>query len=415
MTKSKLTTKILIGLVLGIIAGLLLSSIPNIATTYIKPFGDLFLNLIKMIIVPLVLASLVVGAASMGDMKKLGRVGGKTLAYYLLTTAIAVLIGLILGNVSQPGAGLELNVDISEVEAAKAPSIAETLVNMVPSNPIQAMVDANMLQIIVFALFLGVAITAIGEKGKPLYNFFDSLAEVMYKVTAFVMNFAPIGVFALITPVVATNGPSVLLPLLKVIIAVYLGCILHCLITYSTAVKIFAKMSPKKFFKGVISPATVAFSTSSSSGTLPVSMKAAQENLGVSESISSFVLPLGATINMDGTALYQGVCALFVAQIYGLDLSITQQLTIILTATLASIGTAGVPGAGFIMLTMVLQSVGLPLEGSALIAGIDRILDMVRTCVNVVGDLSASVVVSATEGELVDSETSNQHKKPQAQ
>lgn len=413
LKKSKLTTKILIGLFLGIIVGLLLSSIPDIATTYIKPFGDLFLNLIKMIIVPLVLSSLVIGAASMGDMKKLGRVGGKTLSYYLLTTAVAVFIGLLLGNIFQPGIGIEMDVDTSAVEAAEAPSIAKTLVNMVPSNPIQAMVDANMLQIIVFALFLGVAITAVGEKGKSLYNFFDSLAEVMYKVTAFVMNFAPIGVFSLITPVVATNGPSVLLPLLKVIIAVYLGCILHSLITYSTTVKIFGKMSPKKFFKAVLSPATVAFSTSSSSGTLPVSMKTAQEDLGVSESISSFVLPLGATINMDGTALYQGVCALFVAQIYGLDLTISQQLTIILTATLASIGTAGVPGAGFIMLTMVLQSVGLPLEGSALIAGIDRILDMARTSINVVGDLSASVVIAATEGELENPEAPN-YKKPQA-
>lgn len=410
MKESKLTTKILIGLILGILAGLLLNSTPNIATTYIKPFGDLFLNLIKMIIVPLVLSSLIVGAASMGDIKKLGRIGGKTLGYYLTTTAVAVFIGLLLGNLFQPGMGIEMNVDTSSIKAAKAPSIAETLVNMVPSNPIQAMVEGNMLQIIVFSLFLGVAITAVGEKGKSLYHFFDSLAEVMYKVTAFVMNFAPIGVFALITPVVASNGPSVLLPLLKVIIAVYLGCILHSLITYSITVKVFGKMSPKKFFKVALSPATLAFSTSSSSGTLPISMKTAQKDLGVSEPISSFVLPLGATINMDGTALYQGVCALFVAQIYGLDLSITQQLTIILTATLASIGTAGVPGAGFIMLTMVLQSVGLPLDGSALIAGIDRILDMARTSVNVVGDLSASVVVAATEGELENPEGGKNNK-----
>lgn len=393
------------GLLLGIIVGLFLQGAPDVTTTYIQPFGDLFLNLIKMIIVPLVLSSLVVGAASMGDMKKLGRVGGKTVLYYLCTTAIAVLIGLLLGNVFQPGTGIEIPVDAA-AEAAEAPSLAETIVNMVPSNPIQAMVNGDMLQIIVFALFLGIAITAVGEKGKPFYNFFDSMAEVMYKVTAFVMKYAPIGVFALIAPVVANQGVDVLLPLLKVVIAVYLGCILHSLIVYSSAVKIFAKINPKQFFKAALEPATVAFSTSSSSGTLPVSIRTAQDKLGVSEPVASFVLPLGATINMDGTALYQGVCALFVAQVYGLDLAITQQITIVLTATLASIGTAGVPSAGLIMLTMVLQSVGLPLEGVALIAGIDRILDMARTSVNVIGDLSASVVVGATEGELTVPKTS---------
>ena len=316
-----------------------------------------------MIIVPLVFASLVVGAASVGDIRKLGRIGGKTLAYYLVTTAIAVVIGLILGNLLVPGAGIEIPTDATP-EAVEAPSIAQTIVGMIPSNPVTAMADANMLQIIVFALFIGVAITAVGDKGKPLLNVVDSLAEVMYKITAFVMAYAPIGVFALITPVVANQGVSVLLPLLKVVIGVYLGCILHALIVYSSAVKVFARMNPMKFFRGVASPATVAFSTSSSAGTLPVTMKATQENLGVPESIASFVLPLGATINMDGTALYQGVCALFISQVYGIELTIAQQLTIVLTATLASIGTAGVPGAGLIMLTMVLQSVNLPLEVS---------------------------------------------------
>lgn len=397
--KLKLTTKILIGLAAGIIVGLLLGGVPDIATTYIQPFGDLFLNLIKMIIVPLVLSSLVVGASSVGDIKKLGRIGGKTVGFYLVTTAIAVLIGLLLGNLLVPGAGIDIPIDATP-EAVEAPSIGDTLVGMVPSNAFGAMVESNMLQIIVFALFLGIAITAIGDKGKPFLSFFDSMAEVMYKVTSFVMAYAPIGVFALIAPIVASQGASVLLPLLKVIIAVYIGCILHAILVYSSAVKLFAKINPLKFFKGVAPPATVAFSTSSSAGTLPVSMKAAQDNLGVSESVASFVLPLGATINMDGTALYQGVCALFVAQVYGLDLSLAQQLTIVLTATLASIGTAGVPGAGLIMLTMVLTSVNLPLEGVALIAGIDRILDMARTSVNVMGDMAASVVVAATEKEL---------------
>lgn len=399
MKSMKLTTKILIGLIAGIVVGLLLGGNPDVANNYIKPFGTLFLRMIKMIIVPLVLSSLVVGTASMGDVKKLGRIGGKTIAYYLITTAIAVTIGLILGNLIDPGAGLSIPVNAS-VEAKAAPKLVDTLLNIIPTNPLSAMVDGNMLQIIAFALFIGIGITLVGEKGKPFLNFFDSMAEVMYKITAVVMSYAPIGVFALITPVVAENGPAVLLPLAKVIAAVYVGCFLHAAITYSSIVKAFAKLNPLTFFKGALPATTVAFSTCSSSGTLPVTIKSAQDNLGVSESVSSFVLPLGATINMDGTALYQGVCALFVAQVYGLDLTLAQQVTIVLTATLASIGTAGVPGAGFIMLTMVLQAVGLPLEGSALIAGIDRVLDMARTSINVTGDLSAAVVIAATEKEL---------------
>ncbi len=399
MKNVKLTTKILIGLIAGIVVGLLLGGSPEAANTYIKPFGTLFLRMIKMIIVPLVLSSLVVGAASMGDVRKLGRIGGKTVIYYLATTAVAVIIGLILGNMVSPGAGLSIPVDAT-VEATAAPNIADTLLNIIPDNALGALLGANMLQIIAFALFLGIGITLIGEKGKPFLNFFDSMAEVMYKITAIVMSYAPIGVFALIAPVVAVNGPAVLLPLAKVIAAVYVGCIIHAILVYSSAVKIFAKMNPLTFFKGAAPASTVAFTTCSSSGTLPVTIKSAQDNLGVSESVSSFVLPLGATINMDGTALYQGVCALFVAQVYGLELGLAQQATIVLTATLASIGTAGVPGAGFIMLTMVLTAVGLPLEGSALIAGIDRVLDMARTSVNVTGDMAGSVVIAATENEL---------------
>ncbi|MBZ2174962.1 dicarboxylate/amino acid:cation symporter [Schnuerera sp. xch1] len=402
MKKTKLTTKILIALILGIIVGFMLDGHPNIATTFIRPFGTLFLNLIKMIIVPLVFSSLIVGTSSVGDVKSLGRIGGKTIAYYLFTTAFAVTIGLILGALIVPGAGLDIPVNVDQA-VQESPTLIETLLDIVPSNPLKGLVDGNMLQIIVFAIFLGIGATSIPENlGKPFINFFNSLAEVMYKVTAFVMKFAPIGVFGLIAPVVAENGPSVLLPLIKVIIAVYLGCILHAILVYSSLLKVLANFSPLKFFKGVASPAVTAFSTSSSSGTLPVTMKTAKENLGVSDKIASFVLPLGATINMDGTALYQGVCALFIAQVYGIELTLAQMATIILTATLGSIGTAGVPGAGMIMLTIVLQSVGLPLDGIALIAGIDRILDMMRTSINVVGDLSAAVVVAKTENELVE-------------
>lgn len=400
MKKLQLTTKIFIGLILGVIVGMLLQGNPDVAVKFIKPFGTLFLNLIKMIIVPLVFSSLIVGAASIGDPKSLGRIGGKTLGYYMVTTAIAVTIGLVLSKVFTPGAGLSIPVDAT-AEAVEAPALVDTLINIIPKNPLQGIVSGNILQVIAFALFMGIGCTALpDEKAKPFIDFFDSVAEIMYKITAFIMMLAPFGVFALIVPVVATYGLDVLLPLAKVIVAVYIGCILHAVITYSTAVKLFAKIGVSKFFKGIAPAAVTAFSTTSSSGTLPVTIRSTRENLGVSEKISSFVLPLGATINMDGTALYQGVCALFLAQVYGIDLTLGQMMTIVLTATLGSIGTAGVPGAGFIMLTLVLQSVGLPLEGLVLIGGIDRILDMARTSLNVIGDASCAVVVASTENEL---------------
>lgn len=398
--KMSLTTKIMIGLAAGIVAGIALQGAPDFVNTFIAPLGRLFLNLIMMIIVPLVFSSLIVGAASVGDVKTLGRMGGKTLGYYLITTAVAITIGLSLGAIIQPGAGLSIPVDV-EMTASEAPPLVETLLNIVPRNAINAMATGNMLQIIVFALFLGIAFNSIPkEKGQVFIDFFDGLAEIMYKVTSYVMAYAPIGVFGLITPVVVNHGLSVLLPLAKVIAAVYIGCIIHAVVVYSGAVKIFGKMSPIQFFKGIMPAAITAFSTTSSAGTLPVTIKCARENLGVSKKVASFVLPLGATINMDGTALYQGVSVLFVAQLYGIDLTMGQMGTIILTATLASIGTAGVPGAGLIMLSLVLTSVGLPLEGVALVAGIDRILDMARTSVNVIGDGSAAVVVAATENEL---------------
>ncbi|WP_372995264.1 dicarboxylate/amino acid:cation symporter [Lutispora sp.] len=398
MKKLSLSTKILIALLIGIVVGLFMQGMPDAANNYIKPFGTLFLNLIKLIVVPLVLASLVVGTTGLGDIKKIGRIGGKTLAYYLLTTAFAVIIGLILANVLNVGGGYTIPVGATQ-EAQEAPKFIDTLLNIIPTNPIKALVDGNMLQIIVFALMLGGSIMAVGEKAESLKRGFESLAETMYKMTAAIMQFAPYGVFALIVPVVAVNGPSVLLPLLKVILIVYFGCILHMALVYSSTLKVLGKFSPIEFFKKVSPASLFAFTTASSSSTLPITMKCTDE-MGVSKSISSFVLPLGATINMDGTALYQGVCAFFIAQISGVDLTIGQQITVVLTATLASIGTAGVPGAGFIMLTMVLQAVGLPLEGLALIAGIDRILDMARTSVNVTGDAACAVVVAASENEL---------------
>nr|WP_186429395.1 dicarboxylate/amino acid:cation symporter [Clostridium sp. BSD9I1] len=394
-----LVTKIMIGLVLGVIVGLFFTSSPKIASDYIKPIGTLFLNLIKMTIVPLVFASLVIGAASVGDIKKLGRIGGKTILYFFLTTGVAIAIGLVLANVFKPGVGVKLIAGV-QPKVNEAPSLIQTLIDIIPTNPIDALVKGNMLQIIFFAIFTGVSATYIGEKGEMYLKFCNSLAEIMYKITEMIMNLAPYGVFALIVPVIAANGPKVLLPLIKLILVCYAGFILHSVLVYSFSVKALSKISPKEFFKGTSGPAALAFSTSSSSGTLPLTIKTVMEKFGVSEGIASFVLPLGATINMDGTAIYQGVSAIFIAQVYGIALTPGQQVTVLLTALLASIGTAGVPGAGFMMLMMVLTSVGLPLEGAALIAGIDRILDMGRTSVNVIGDVAGSIVVGATENEI---------------
>lgn len=392
-----LSTKILIGLALGIIAGLELGAEgAGFAKAWIGPLGTIFMNMIKMVIVPLVFSSLVIGVCSLGDIKKVGRIGLKTLAYYLSTTAFAIVIGLAIGTVMQPGAGLALPAETAKVAAKAAPPIMKVIVDIFPTNPMEAMLKANMLQIIVFALFVGVGITAVGEKADYLKHTIDGLAEVSYKIVGIIMAVAPVGVFGLITPVVAANGPAVLLPLLKVVIAVYLSCLLHALIVYGALLKFIGGTDVVKFIKGIAPASLMAFSSCSSGGTLPLTMSCAQK-LGVSKEVASFVLPLGATINMDGTAAYQGVCALFIAQLYGIDLTGAQYFTIIVTGTLASIGTAGVPGAGFIMLTMILTALGLPLEGSALIAGIDRILDMPRTSVNITGDATVAFLVDKSE------------------
>jgi len=395
-----LVTQIFIAFVIAIILGVVFGS----AIDVIQPIGDLFLRLIKFIIAPLILATLVVGVSSSGDPKQLGRMGIKTVSYYLVTTGLAIIIGLAVAFALSPGKGVNIPVadtEMAEEAAGQEPqSIVTTFLEIVPENPFQALAEANILQIIFFALFIGLAITLVGEKADPVYRFFDGFSEIMFSITGIIMKFAPIGVIGLLAPVVGEFGLSVLMPLIKVILAVFIACIIHAVVVYSLAVKIYGKLSPLTFFKGIAPAAAVAFSTASSAGTLPVTLKNTQENLGVSNRISSFVLPLGATINMDGTAIYQGVSVIFIAQFYGLDLTFVQLLTVVLTTVLASIGTAGVPGAGLIMLTMVLTSIGLPLEGIALIAGIDRILDMMRTTINIVGDASAAVVVAGSEGEL---------------
>jgi len=391
--------KILIGMVLGVIAGSIMG--PN--AELLKPIGTLFINTIKMLIVPLVFCSLVVGVTSMEDTRKMGRIGLKSVVLYLGTTAVAISIGLGLGIFMAPGEGINMTAGAAAPVAKEAPTLIQTLLALIPQNPINALASGNILQIIVFALGLGVALTLCGEKAKPAIAVFESLAEAMYKLTELVMKLAPYGIFGLMAWVTGKYGLDILMPLIKVIAAVYIGCIIHVLVVHCGLISMVARLSPVGYLKGLIAPASVAFTTTSSSGTLPSTIKAAREELGVSKGISSFVLPLGATINMDGTALYQGVCAIFIAQAFGIDLSMSDYMLIIATSTLASIGTAGVPGAGLIMLSLVLTTVGLPMEGLAIVAGIDRILDMARTSVNVCGDLMVSTLVAKSEGELDES------------
>ncbi len=388
--------KILVGMVAGIIVGAIMGP----SAELIKPIGTLFINAIKMLIVPLVFCSLIVGITSMQDTKKMGRIGAKAIVLYLVTTAVAITLGLGLSSLIEPGAGLNRAVTQASTAAQDTPPLVQTLLNIIPQNPIGALAEGNILQIIFFAIGLGVALVLIGEKGQPAIKVFESLAHAMYKLTEMVMSLAPYGVFALMAWVAGKFGMDVLLPLIKVIAAVYVGALLHVVIFYSGFLSLVGRLNPIHYLRGIINPAVVAYTTSSSSGTLPATLKASQEELGVSQGVSSFVLPLGATINMDGTALYQGVCALFIAQAFGIDLDMADYLTIIMTATLASIGTAGVPGAGLIMLSLVLTTVGLPMEGLAIVAGIDRILDMARTTVNVCGDIMVSVLIAKSESEL---------------
>jgi len=398
--KLSLTIKISISLILGILVGLALQHYSDFAVTYIKPIGTIYLNLIKMVVVPVVLLSIIQGIVSLQDIKKVGSIGIQTLAYYTCTTSVAVTVGLLFANVLQVGSGYTLPSDELSYTASQAPSFIDTIVNIFPSNAFAPLVNATMLQVIVIAMFFGFGIILSGEKGKLAAEVVDSFAEVSFQVMNLIIQMSAIGVFALICPVVAENGPAVLLPLMKVVLVAYTGYFVHMVFVYSAAVKVFAGMNPITFFKSMSRPMLFAFSSASSVGVLPFNMEATQK-LGVRKEISSFVLPLGATINMDGTAIYQGVCAIFIAQIFGVDLELSQQLTIILTATLASIGTAGVPGSGMIMLAMVLQSVGLPLEGIALVAGIDRVLDMGRTVVNITGDASCAICVNAWDKKSI--------------
>lgn len=395
--KMSLALQIFIGLGLGIVAGLLfmVAGKADWAENYVKPFGTIFLNLIKFIVVPIVLTSIIAGVVSMQDIRKVGSIGWKTVVYYMLTTACAVVIGLVFANIFKGSFGVLQTSDL-EYEVASSVSFMDTLVNIFPSNFIQPMADATMLQVIVIALFFGFGIILAGEKGKPLAKGIESLADVSMIIMELILKLSPIGVFCLITPVVATNGPQILGSLAMVLLTAYICYIVHAVVVYSATVKTMAGVSPIQFFKGMAPAMMFAFSSASSVGTLPLNLECA-EKLGAKKDVASFVLPLGATINMDGTAIYQGVCAVFIATCYGINLTLPQMITIVLTATLASIGTAGVPGAGMVMLAMVLQSVGLPVEGIALVAGVDRIFDMGRTTVNITGDAACSIIVSKLE------------------
>lgn len=392
----KLWVKILIALVLGIIAGAILGPYAE----YLKPVGQVFLSLINMIIVLLVLSSMTVGITSIHDPQKLGRVGLKTLGVYLCTTAIAIAIGIAFAWTFNPGEGLGLQGPATLDIPTERPSIGEMILAIIPTNPVASMVEGNVLQIIVFAIFLGLAINFAGTKGKPLLELLESLADVMYRLTSIIMEFSPIGVFAIMAWVSGSFGLSVLLPLLKFLIIYYVACAVHIGLVFCGLLHFLAKLNPLPFFRGMSDAIMVAFSTCSSTATLPVSMHCVQENLGVSKNISSFVLPLGSTVNMNGAALYQGMAAIFISQAYGIDLGWHALLTIVVTATLSAIGAAGIPGTGFIMLSVVFTSVGIPIEGLALLAGIDRVREMVSTVLNILGDAVTAVYVAKQEGEL---------------
>jgi Na+/H+-dicarboxylate symporter len=386
--------------------------------SYLKPIGSLFMRLIKMVIVPLVFASLLVGIASLGDIRKLGRLGGKTLGLYMLTTAIAVTIGLLCAHIISPGnfitesdqatlvAQFESAAGSKASAAAEAPSTIDNILNIVPANPVNSLASGDMLQIIFFAVIFGVALTLMDEgKADIIVTFFDRIQEAMVLIIHMVMAIAPFGVAALVADVIGSSGASLLLALGVYAATVLTGLFLHALLVYGGLVKLFTNLKLGAFLKAIRPAQLIAFSTSSSSATLPVSMECAEENLGISNSVSSFVLPLGSTVNMDGTALYQGVAAIFIAQVFGMQLGVGDQLTIVLTATMASVGAAGVPGAGMVTLAMVLTATGIPQVGIALILGMDRLLDMFRTSVNVTGDLAVTSAMASTEGETLSTLT----------
>ncbi len=405
-TRSSLTLRIVVGMVAGFAVGGLLNAVGVsgwVQTVLIdgvfEVVGKIFLASLKLLVVPLVFVSLVCGTAALEDVTKLGRVGVKTLGLYLFTTAVAITLALVAAVLVRPGVGFALTTDAS-FEAVEPPSLVQTLIGLFPSNPIRAMAEGNMLQIIVFAGLFGLAVTLSGDPGRRVLSAFRALNEVILKLVMLLMALAPYGVFCLIAQVFATQGFDAIAPLARYFFLVLGVLFLHAGVTYPVLLRTLAGLSPVTFFRNMRAPIALAFSTASSNATLPVTLETAEHRLGIDNSIASFTIPLGATINMDGTAIMQGVATGFIAQAYGIEIGMTGYMMVVVTATLASIGTAGVPGVGLIMLAMVLRQVNLPVEGIALIIGVDRLLDMVRTAVNVTGDAMVSCAVAKSEGQF---------------
>lgn len=397
MKKLNLSTKILLALILGILSGIAIQYFElNILLTYVvQPIGTLFLNLMRMSIIPLILTTLITSMTSVGDMSRLGFLGKKTITYFISTTFIASLIAITLTLILQPGKGVQLVTD--GFVAPETSNLMNLLLDIVPTNPFAALTQGNTLQVIVFAGFVGYAINALGDKAKLAKDLFATFADVMLKIIEVIMKLAPLAVFALIADVVATNGWSVLLSLFKLILVITLASVIQVIGVYALSLKCFSNYSITQFLKASMPAQLFAFSTASSAATLPLSMKCSTEGLGVKKTVSNFVLNLGSTINMGGGAIYQATSAVFISQIYGVELSLTQLIIILITAALASIGAAAIPGTVIVMMTMVLSAVGLPLEAIALIAGVDRILDMITTSVNVTGDIAACAFVHGCE------------------
>jgi Na+/H+-dicarboxylate symporter len=403
-----LTTQILIAMVAGAALGALLHLTAAdiafvqgaIVNGLFEVVGTMFVSALKMMVVPLVFVSLVGGVTTLGDIRTLGRVGGKAVLFYLATTAVAISIALSLAVLAAPGEGFQEAEPMAELELKDSPSLEQVLIDLVPSNPVAAMANGSMLQVIVFALLFGVAVAAAGEGGRHVLNFFSDLNAVIMRMVDLVMKLAPIGVFALVAETFATQGADVLAPLLRYFMVVIGALLVHSLGTFSAVLYFLGRLDPIAFYVKLRSVMAFAFSTASSNATIPVTLKTAEERLGASNSVAAFTVPLGATINMDGTAIMQGVATVFIAEVYGVQLGLADYLTVVLTATLASVGTAGVPGVGLIMLAMVLGQVGLPVEGIALIIGVDRLLDMLRTATNVTGDCMVTCLVAKSENAL---------------
>lgn len=406
-----LSTKILIGMAAGVLVGTLLnvvsgesgSFLANLSAWLVNSLfdvvGSIFIASLKLLVVPLVFVSLVCGSSAMGLNTRMGHMAGKTLGLYLVTTAVAVTLALLLANLIDPGVGIEMDT-AAEFDPGPAPSVKQVLIDIFPTNPVKAMVEGNMLQIIVFSILMGVAMTHSGEPGRKVLDLFRSFNEVIMTMVTFLMHIAPYGVFCLLAKIFSELGLGAVLDLAKYFVTVVLVLLLHGVGIYSLLLKLLTGLSPLTFFKNVRPAILFAFSTASSNATMPVTMNVAEKRLGIDNSVASFSVPLGATINMDGTAIMQGVATVFIAQAFDVDISLGGYLAVIATATLASVGTAGVPGVGLITLSMVLQQVGLPVEGIALIIGVDRLLDMMRTSVNITGDLVVSTVVAQGEGLL---------------